>query len=1049
MSKNILNAYLKSLHKAYSAGDAREESFYFSLEKFITQWAQLAGKDNIQVTALPKKTEAGNPDFRIWDGQGNITGYIEAKHPSHELLDKIEHTEQLKRYLSVFPNVILTNFFEFRLYRQGQLVDKTILARPYVMTSMNMVPPIEDEKGIIRLLERFFDFSMPGSTSARDLAVELAKRTRLLRGIVLEELDSESEQDLNYLKGFHDAFKTHFMSRLSKDDFSDLYAQTISYGLFAARTRAGDDFTRKHAFELIPKSIGVLRDVFHFISLGDPPRQLEWMVDDIAQVLARTDVNHILDEYFHQGRGSDPIVHFYETFLAEYNPEERQRRGVYYTPEPVVGFIVRSVHQILRQEFGYADGLASDKVTILDPAAGTMTFIARACMEAVGEFERNYGSGAGKEFIRSHILKNFFAFELMMAPYAIGHLKMSFFLEELGCALGDRDRMKFYLTNALEMEELEQTTFPIIAELAKESKLAGEVKRRQPVLAVMGNPPYSGHSSNTGKWITSLIKDYKEVDGKPLGEKNPKWLQDDYVKFIRLAQNKIDRTGKGVVAMITNHSYLDNPTFRGMRKSLMDSFDHIYVLDLHGNSLKKEKCPDGSKDENVFDIRQGVAIAFFIKTGKKDAEKKISHADLWGTRDEKYEWLDGNTCQSIDWERINPMSEFYFFKPRDEAALKDYQAFPSIRDIFSVSSVGVVTARDKLTIHETPEKTWRIVNLFYKSDTELARAGYNLGRDTRDWKVSLAQKDIKDSGPDRNRIVPILYRPFDLRYTYYTGRSRGFICMPRPEIMRHMFKQNLALTIVRQVKTGETWQHSLVSSSITESCYLSNSTSEISYLLPLYLYPNNLKNSLLNHIDPDKRLPNLTKEFLETIAGKYGFTPAPEQILYYIYAVLYAPAYRDKYSQFLKSDFPRIPFTRDKEIFQALSEMGERLVKLHLLESDELSPPLVRFEGDGDCLVAKTRDRGFYHDPDRERMHINKDQYFEPVEEDIYQYRIGGYQVLDKWLKDRKERRLTLDEIKNYCRTATAIIKTVEIQKELDDVYLEAEKRNGGVASVA
>ena len=1040
MSKKILNAYLKSLHKAYFAGDAREESFYFSLENFIIQWAQLTGKDNIQVTALPKKTEAGNPDFRIWD-EGNITGYIEAKHPSHELLDKIEHTEQLKRYLSVFPNVILTNFFEFRLYRQGQLVDKTILARPYVMTSMNMVPPIEDEKGIIRLLERFFDFSMPGSTSARDLAVELAKRTRLLRGIVLEELDSESEQDLNYLKSFHDAFKNHFMSRLSKNDFSDLYAQTITYGLFAARTRAGDDFTRKHAFELIPKSIGVLRDVFHFISLGDPPKQLEWMVDDIAQVLARTDVNHILDEYFHQGRGSDPIVHFYETFLAEYNPEERQRRGVYYTPEPVVGFIVRSVHQILKQEFGYADGLASDKVTILDPAAGTMTFIARACMEAVGEFERNYGSGAGKEFIRSHILKNFFAFELMMAPYAIGHLKMSFFLEELGCALGDRDRMKFYLTNALEMEELEQTTFPIIAELAKESKLAGEVKRRQPVLAVMGNPPYSGHSSNTGKWITSLINDYKEVDGKPLGEKNTKWLQDDYVKFIRLAQNKIDRTGKGVVAMITNHSYLDNPTFRGMRKSLMDSFDHIYVLDLHGNSLKKEKCPDGSKDENVFEIRQGVAIAFFIKTGKKDAEKKVLHADLWGTRDEKYKWLDANTCQSIDWERINPMSEFYFFKPRDEAGYKDYEKFDSLKDVFQVNGVGMTTARDSFVIDTDKNLLINRIIRFKNnkgSDDELhhlfqirKKKGWNI---RRAWQMlqNISQTEIEKF------TVPVLYRPFDVCWIFYHD---SVVWRTVKRVMGHMLAgKNTAICVGRagQVVGEDLWNLCFITKDVTDF-NLFYRGGNVNF--PLYLYPE--KNTLLSQINSADPHSNLNLELFDRLTKFFGQKPTPEEIFYYIYAVLYSPAYREKYAQFLKTDFPRIPFTRDKEIFQALSEMGERLASIHLLDSVELDPPLVRFEGDGDCLVAKTRDKGFYHDPDRERMHINKDQYFEPIEEDIYQYRIGGYQVLDKWLKDRKERRLTLDEIKNYCRTASAIIKTVEIQKELDDVYLEAEKRHG------
>ena len=1040
MSKKITSVYLQSLTTAFARGDAREESFYSCLENLILEWAKQVKKDNIHVTSLPKKTEAGNPDFRIWDGQGNITGYIEAKHPSNELLDKIEHSDQLKRYLAVFPNLILTNFFEFRLYRSGMLIDKTVLAKPYVMTVMNRVPPIEDEKGFMSLLEKFFNFSMPGSTSARDLAIELAKRTKILRDIVLEELDSNHQQGTNYIKDFHDSFKTYFMSSLNKKDFSNLYAQTVTYGLFAARTKAGQEFSRKHAFELVPKSIGILRDVFHFISLGDPPKQLEWIVDDIAQVLAKSDVNHILDEYFHQGRGSDPIVHFYETFLAQYDPKERERKGVYYTPEPVVGFIVRSVHQILKHDFGYADGLASDKVTILDPAAGTMTFIAKACQEAVNEFEQNYGSGAGKEFIRTHILKNFFAFELMMAPYAIGHLKMSFFLDELGCSLRDDERMKFYLTNALEIEQLEVPQFPIVAELAKESNLASEVKRKQPILVILGNPPYSGHSSNTGKWITSLIDDYKEVDGKPLDERNPKWLQDDYVKFIRLAQNKIDKSGKGVVAMITSHSYLDNPTFRGMRQSLMNSFDHIYILDLHGSYRKREKCPNGSKDENVFEIRPGVAIAFFIKTGDESAEKKVFHADLWGVRDEKYKWLNANTAQSINWEKINPVSEFYFFKPRDEEALKDYQAFPSVKDIFPVNCNGLFTARDKLTIHNNPEAVWKTINTFYKSDPELARVGYNLGKDVRDWKVELAQKDILASGPNRNKIVPILYRPFDVRYTYYTGRSRGFICRPRPEIMRHMLSgPNMAIVIGRQgqVVGDNKWDLAFVSKYIVDlNIYYRGG----GVIHPLFLYTSRKENNLLSQLNLAKQRSNLDQVLFKKLGKTYGQGLSAEDVFYYIYAILYSPAYRDKYAQFLKTDFPRIPFTKDRELFHVLAEMGESLAKLHLLESPELARPLVKFEGNGDCLVAKTKAKGFYYDPDQERMHINKDQYFGPIEEDIYQYQIGGYQVLDKWLKDRKDRVLTLDEIKTYCRIATALIRTVEIQKEIDDAYLEAEK---------
>ena len=436
---------------------------------------------------------------------------------------------------------------------------------------------------------------------------------------------------------------------------------------------------------------------------------------------------------------------------------------MYYTPDPVVAYIVRSLHALLKSKFHKTDGLADQQVTLLDPAAGTMTFVARAAEQAVGEFTEKYGAGGRKEFIRKHILGNFYAFELMMAPYAVGHLKMAFFLEELGHRLGENERIPFYLTNTLDMSELEASRLPGLSSLAEESHLAGRVKREQPILVILGNPPYSGHSANKGEWILRQIETYKQVDGKPLGEKNPKWLQDDYVKFLRFAQWKIEQVGRGVIGMITNHAYLDNPTFRGMRQSLMQTFDEIYILDLHGNSLKRERCPDSSPDENVFDIRQGVAIAFFVKTGKGSGTANIHHKDLWGTREHKYAWLKNHDVTNTCWTTIAPKSPFYLFVPRDEAELKRYNTFPSVTDLFNQYSVGIVTARDRLTIHWTHEEVWTTVLNFSRMEPELARQAYRLGKDARDWKVSLAQQDLRESGPSRDKVVPILYRPFDVR----------------------------------------------------------------------------------------------------------------------------------------------------------------------------------------------------------------------------------------------------------------------------------------------
>lgn len=1035
----MLKSYLKALFGVANQGDASEESYYGVLKSLLVACAESTGRRAVQVTVLPKRTEAGNPDFRVWDGKQKIVGYIEAKAPETESLDDIEESEQLKRYRGTFPNLILTNFLEFRLYRNGDRVDSVLLARPFVMNRLQTVPPLEKPDTFLALLDRFLDFSLPKTFTAETLAVELAKRTRFLREIAAQQLDDEREAP-GHLTGFYEAFRQYLIGDLTPQDFADLYAQTITYGLFAARVRSGDGFSRRAAYDSIPHTIGVLRDLFHFISLGDLPAQLEWIVDDISEVLAVADAQGILDAYYKQGKGSDPIVHFYETFLARYDPEERERRGVYYTPPPVVSYIVRSLHKLLKTEFGKPDGLASEGVTLLDPAAGTMTFVARAAQEAVHEFESKYGSAGRGEFIRHHILKNFYAFELMMAPYAVGHLKMSFFLEELGHRLADDERVRFYLTNTLDMEELDQTRIPGIASLAEESHLAGEVKKQTPILVILGNPPYSGHSVNRGVWILGKIDDYKQVDGKPLGEKNPKWLQDDYVKFLRFAQWKIEQAGRGVIGMITNHSYLDNPTFRGMRQSLMRTFDDIYILDLHGNSLKKETCPDGSKDENVFDIRQGVAIAIFIKQGEKnESDAVVRHAELWGLREQKYAWLEKHDISETAWCNLQPKSPFYLFVPKDEYFFAFYNAFIPVTEIFPVNSVGIVTARDSLTIHWSSEETWRTVTVFTRMEPENARQGYKLGKDTRDWKVALAQKDLLDSGPAREKVLPVLYRPFDVRYTYYTGRSRGFICMPRPEVMRHMLAgENLALLVSRQVVS--IFRHVFVTNKITNFNNIDIAGRFGSgYHFPLYLYPNNDRHDLFAHHAISERRPNLNQKVVGALAAAYGREPTPEEIFYYVYAVLYALSYREKYVEFLRMDFPRIPFTADREIFRAMAALGERMTALHLLKSPDLDPPSARFDGDGDGKVAKSKSQGFSYDAAAQRVYINQTQYFAPVPATVWEYQIGGYRVCEKWLKDRKGRKLALDDIRHYCRVVTALACTIEIQREIDMLYPEVE----------
>jgi predicted helicase len=1073
----MLKAYLKKLFDTASHGDSTEVSYYSTLEKLLREYADSIGRKDVQITTLPKKTEAGNPDFRIWDGKQHIVGYIEAKAPTILDLDEIEESAQLKRYLHTFPNLILTNFFEFRLYRNGSLIDEVTVARPFIIHKLKTVPPIEKEAEFQSLLEKFLSFSIPKVYDAKTLAVELANRTRFLRDeVVTRELEEEEKTAKGIITGFYEAFRQFLINGLTKKEFADLYSQTITYGLFASRTRSENGFNRKLAYDNIPHTIGILRDVFRFISVEDPPPQMEWIIDDISEVLAVTDVKNILHQYFHEGKGKDPIVHFYETFLAVYDKETREKRGVYYTPEPVVSYIVRSLDIILKEHLERPDGFASSTVTVLDPAAGTLTFLAEASKLAVEEFVAKYGEGGKENFIKEHILRDFYAFELMMAPYAVGHLKMSFLLEELGYKLQKDDRFKLYLTNTLEMEELAQTELPGMASLSEESHLAGKVKKETPILVILGNPPYSGHSANASEkfivqkkgskarrrkiktWIGNLIEDYKLVDGKPLGEKNPKWLQDDYVKFIRFAQWKIEQEGEGVLGFITNHSYLDNPTFRGMRHSLMNSFNEIYILDLHGNSLKKEKCPDGSKDENVFDIQQGVTIALFIKKisqieegGKvvqavmadnkrtdRDARSpdcRIYHSEIWGIRQKKNSWLLGNEIKTTNWCKLSPKSGFYLFVPRDERLLDEYEKHHKISEIFALNSIGLFTARDNFVIDTNKENLLNRIQLFKNnkySDDDL-HTFFQLNR-SKGWDVRKAWKAIQSiSESDLNRLViSILYRPFDIRWIFYHD---AFIERSRREVMRHMIQENLALCVGRagQVVGLEKNWNIVFCSECIEDLNLFYRGGNVSF--PLFLYPDMGKKDLFSHKKKlRERESNINPKILSALFEVYREEPTPVLILDYVYAVLYSNIYRTKYAEFLKTDFPRIPFTKDRKIFNEMAEFGKKLIDLHLLKSPVLDTPFAKFHGKGDNIVEKLKH-------ENERVYINKDQYFEPIQEAIWEYQIGGYQVCEKWLKDRKGRKLSLDDIKHYCQIMTAIHQTIEIQKETDNIYPEVEKK--------
>ncbi|MEA3313049.1 MAG: type ISP restriction/modification enzyme, partial [Caldisericota bacterium] len=760
----MLKSYIKKIWQKYSQGDAREESYYSILEDLLNTYSKLSKRNNVIVTTLPKKTEAGNPDFRIWDGTEQITGYIEAKAPTVKNLDEIEVTEQLKRYLENFPNIILTNFLEFRLYRNGKLIDSVTVARQDTMIRLKTMPQVEHEQAFKNLLDKFFSFSLPKSYTAETLAEELANRTRFLKEqIIAEELKEETKVGQGPIMGFYEAFKTYLIRELSMKEFTDLYSQTIVYGLFAARMRAGENFDRRLAYDNIPETIGILRELFKFISLGEIPKQMEWCIDDIANVLSVADVKNIFSQYYHSGKGKDPVVYFYETFLSVYSPEERERRGVYYTPEPVVKYIVSSLNEILKDKMDIRDGFSDKRITVLDPAAGTLSFVAESVKLAIDEFVKKYGEGNKEKFIQEHILNDFYAFELMMAPYAIGHIKFSFILEEEGYKLTKDERPKFYLTNTLEMKTLERTNLPLMSALSEESHLAESVKKDTPILVIMGNPPYSVSSMNKSDFIEEAMKIYKE---DVRSERNIQPLSDDYIKFIRFAHWKIDQSKKGIVGMITNNSYLSGLIHRGMRKKLLESFDEIYILNLHGSSRIGEKCPDGSKDENVFDIMQGVSISLFIKSGEHKGLGKVYYQDVFGKRQDKYNFLGTHSFKTTNWIELKPVEPYYFFVEKDFSSQEKYDDFIPILEIYGKFSSGVKTHRDHFIVGFTKEEVEQKM-LTFTSDLpdEIVKEALKL-KDTKYWKLSEARESTKKINW-RKYIRQYAYRPFDIRYICY------------------------------------------------------------------------------------------------------------------------------------------------------------------------------------------------------------------------------------------------------------------------------------------
>ena len=934
-------------------------------------------------------------------------------------------------------------------------------------------------------------------TTSRELSVRLAELARTIRDRITTALAIETKRGpLNTLMK---AFQAALVHDLDADGFADMYAQTIAYGLLSARIadphkKTVDDFA-SHM-----RTNPLLRDLMEtFLKVGGRHTKPgaegidfdELGVAEVVELLDNAKMDAVVRDFGDRNPREDPVIHFYELFLKEYDAEKRMQRGVFYTPRPVVSYIVRSVHALLRSEFGLKDGLADTAtweemaerheglripnaispdqgfVQILDPATGTGTFLVAAIdlihktlvakWQAQGHDETKIDA-LWNEYVPEHLLPRLHGYELLMAPYAIAHLKIGLKLYETGYRFGRDERARVYLTDALEpAQDFSQGAFDFaIQALADEAQAVNDIKRAARFTVIIGNPPYSGHSANKGAWIRELLRgsagnrrveNYFEVDGGSLNERNPKWLNNDYVKFIRLAHWQIECTGRGVIGFITSNSYLNSPTFRGMRESLAATFPRAHLLDLHGNANNRDRAPDGGKDENVFDIKEGVAISLFTcpPVEPRRFSRAYNHADVWGVREQtdgtgKYDRLVASDAASTEWHALSPKPPLRLFVPRDDALHDEYEAGASISDIFPVNSVGIVTARDKLAIQWTAEDMGRIAEDFAARGTEAARTFYDLGKDARDWQVQLAQEDVRRHD---GHIRPVLYRPFDRRFTYYTGKSRGFICMPRPEVMRHMLAgKNVALVTARSNKSSNS-DHFFCSRFIVET-KCGESTTQ-SCTIPLYLYPAT-EGETLSHWPAGSRgrLPNFNREFIADLEkriklpfvsdgkGDLNKTFGPEDVFHYLYAVLHSPEYRRRYADFMKSDFPRIPLPTNRALFSALILPGARLVSLHLMEADSRRAAPA-FPSSGSNQVDQVR----YAPPSSGLpgcVWINREQYFESVEPEIWASTIGGYRPAEKWLKDRKGRTLSEDDIDHYRKIVAALTDTRRLMTEIDEV---------------
>lgn len=1018
MPQEIIKEYIGAINAQLRTGAAGEHAYRPALQRLLE--ALLPGHT---VVNEPARVECGAPDLLIADRRtGQPAGYVECKDLDDGDLDgQGKNHDQFARYRGALGCVIFTDYLDFHLYAAGEL---RLCARVAAKMDDRVQPVAEGAAAFLELVAWVRDAPRAAITTPGALAAVMAGKARLLAAAVHDALQEDAARGQrdgyagHYLRSVYSATRQELVHDLSEAAFADLYAQTITYGLFAARLHddTPERFSRLEAAQRIPMANPFLRRAFQDIAGFDLDPRIAWVVDDLVGAFALADMRTIMAGYAAQRGDADPLMHFYEDFLAAYNPQLRKARGVWYTPAPVVRFIVRAVDDLLAARFGLRDGLADasettrpvknpltgkvrpvtvHRVQLLDPAVGTGTFLAEAVRRIHGHFG-GAPDGLWRDYAARHLLPRLMGFELLMASHAVAHVKLDAVLAATGYQLGEGDRLNLFLTNALEPYAVSQrATIPWLSE---EGAAANRAKLQCPVMVMLGNPPYSVSSSNRGEWIEDLTMDYK----RGLNERNIQPLSDDYIKFIRLGQYYVERTGEGILAYITNNGFLDGVIHRQMRHELLQVFDSIYILDLHGNARKKESAPDGGKDENVFDIMQGVSINLFVKEGSKKGElANVYHQDVWGTRASKYDYLDTATVESVQWQKVEIRDPMYFFVPKDFSLEKEYnEGCFGVQELFTESVSGIKTHNDSFVICSRDGVGKRVSDLIHLPEAEF-RQKYGVV-DTKAWAWQAAREDV-GKAVDETKILPYGYRVFSPRYVYYTGKTNGIIARPRLSAMRHMLRDNVGLVFMRRQSQQGPFSGVFICSSIMDLHFIGDQ----GYLAPLYLYSE----------DYSRREANMDAALLAKLGEAAGRAVTPVEAFDYVYGALHDGAYLARYAELLKVDFPRVPYPRGGEDFEAQCARGAYLRGLHLMEGAEQWELESALRGEGETVVEAPAWRDG-------RVYINEAQYFSHVRREVWEFYIGGYQPAQKWLKDRRGERLGFDGVQMYRRVLHALGET-------------------------